>query len=246
MPLAISKDSLPDLEYTQEDTWVEIELSDDHAGILTSMAFLGRFQTNRARANRFYNNFLCEPFQPPAGGIPFADEKEALQPDLQVRAGCKYCHSLLEPSASYWGRWTTGGAGFLDPEAYPAFADDCYNCATIGQQCGGKCSIYYLTKAPDKEQEPYLGWLRAYEFRRPEHMINVEVGPRVLALTAVVDHRLPTCVAYNTATWLLGRDLYEEEGEWLDDLAIDFVSGDYSYRKLVKAIVSSDVYRRVR
>ena len=27
-------------------------------------------ESNRGRANRFYNAFLCQPFQPPDGGIP--------------------------------------------------------------------------------------------------------------------------------------------------------------------------------
>ena len=98
----------------------------------------------------------------------------------------------------------------------------------------------------EPEQEPWLGWLQAYEFRRPEHMTHPEVGPRVLALTAVVDHRLPTCAAYTAARHLLGRDLLPEEGEWLEQLALDFVQQGYRYRQLVKAIVQSPVYRRVR
>lgn len=245
-PNPIPVDKLPDLQFTDVDTWVEIELDKSHAGIVTSPAFLLRFQTNRARANRFYNAFLCQPFQPPQGGIPFADEKEALIPDLQLRAGCKYCHSLLEPSASYWGRWTENGAGYLDPVGYPAMKADCETCATTAQGCSAICNLYYVVDALSPETEEWFGWLKAYEFRRPEHMQNIEVGPRVLALQTVVDHRLPTCVARTTAEWLLGRALVPSEGSWLHALSIDFVAEGYSYRKLVKAIVTSPIYGRVR
>lgn len=246
VPLSVNKDALPDLEFTDADTWIEVPLSEDHAGVLTSWAFLVRFQTNRARASRFYNTFLCQPFQPPSGGIPFASEAEALEPDLQIRAGCKYCHALLEPSASFWGRWSENGAGYLNPDEYPAFDEGCFTCATTGQGCNAKCNSYYISSLLSQEQEPYLGWLKSYEFRAPEHMDNPEIGPRVLALTAVVDHRLPTCVSHETASWLLGRGLFPEEGDWLDELAINFVKGEFDYKALIKTVVTSDVYRRVR
>ena len=246
VPQPLDVSTLPALTYADQDTWVEIELPDMHAGVLTSWAFLLRFQTNRARANRFYNNFLCQPFQPPQGGIPFASEEETSEPDLQVRAGCKYCHALLEPAASYWGRWTESGAGFLDATDYPEFDEVCFTCAMTGQGCSAACNTYYLVNQLAPEQGPYMGWLNAYEFRRPEHMTHPDVGPRVLALTAVVDHRLPTCVAYQTASWLLGRELWAEEVDWVEELAVDFVSNDYNYRDLIQAIVQSPTYRRVR
>ncbi|MFT5434346.1 MAG: hypothetical protein ACI9OJ_005059, partial [Myxococcota bacterium] len=198
------------------------------------------------RANRFYNAFLCEPFQPPAGGIPFADEAAIHQPDLQKRAGCKYCHSLLEPSSSFWGRWPENGAGYLEPAEFPPLREDCLACAQTGQNCSADCNLYYLTKPVASEQTPYLGKLSAYEFRRPEHEQNVEVGPRVLALSAVVDHRVPTCAARRTAEWLLNRELQPDEGPWLESLANEFVADGYRYRSLVKAILTSPVYRRVR
>ncbi|MCA9489901.1 MAG: hypothetical protein KC621_08255, partial [Myxococcales bacterium] len=94
--LPVDADVLPDLAFTDSDTWVEVDLGPQHAGVLTSPAWLLRFQTNRARANRFYNSFLCQPFQPPDGGIPEAADG-SLTLDLTTRDGCKYCHALLEP-----------------------------------------------------------------------------------------------------------------------------------------------------
>ena len=96
---------IPDLGYPESDSWVQIEREGSHAGVLTTFAFLVRFASNRGRANRFYNAFLCRPFQPPVGGLPPADDESAAEPDLQQRAGCKFCHAILEPSGSHWGRW---------------------------------------------------------------------------------------------------------------------------------------------
>ncbi|MEM9491228.1 MAG: hypothetical protein AAGC55_18915, partial [Myxococcota bacterium] len=68
---------LPDLDFIDADTWVEVELGEEQSGVLTSPAFLMKFQTNRSRANRFYNAFLCQPFQPPDDGIPGLDSTTA-------------------------------------------------------------------------------------------------------------------------------------------------------------------------
>ncbi|MFN3202607.1 MAG: hypothetical protein ACE366_29720 [Bradymonadia bacterium] len=237
---------IPELEFTEADTWVEVELPASHAGVLTDPAFLLRFQTNRARANRFYDAFLCQPFTPPDAPLPVADEAAALEPDLQRRAGCKYCHALLEPSAAYWGRWNEQGAGFLDPQGYPQVRDDCLTCAQEGGGCSADCRRYYVTQALSDAEAPYLGTLRAYLFRRDPHMRNVEMGPELLALTAVADGRIPQCAATRTAEWLLGRDLDVKESTWAAELSADFVYSDYSYRQLIKAVLTSSVYRRVR
>ena len=113
---------LPDFEYNESDRWTQLILEGEHSGVLTHPSFLLRFQTNRARASRFYETFLCSPFQPPEGGLPVADEASVRNPDLQERAGCKYCHALLEPAAAYWGRWTEQGIAYLDAERFPLSA----------------------------------------------------------------------------------------------------------------------------
>ncbi|MEE2643650.1 MAG: hypothetical protein VYD19_01845, partial [Myxococcota bacterium] len=167
--------------------WHPVNLSQAHAGILTHPAFLLRFQTNRARASRFYTSFLCSPFQPPVGGLPAGDDESARDPDLQSRDGCKYCHALLEPAAAYWGRWTEQGIAYLDPERFPQSREDCDLCARTGQGCSNECRRHYLTTALSQQETPFLGQLRAYTFRLPEHALNVEVGPRLLALGAITD-----------------------------------------------------------
>jgi hypothetical protein len=228
-----------------KDTWVQVTLGAKHSGILTSPAFLWRFQTNRARANKYFSTFLCQPFSPPPGGLPQSTDEEALQNDLQVRNGCKYCHALLEPGASYWGRWPQLGAGFLAHNKYPAFDESCELCATKGG-CSSFCKNNYVTKAMGPEDKDYFGWLKPYLYRRPEHMVNVQEGPKLLVLKTMVDHRLPTCMTRRVSSWLLGRSMLPEEEGWLADVAQQFLAGGFDLKQLIKTIVTSEMYRRVR
>jgi hypothetical protein len=63
---------------------------------------------------------------------------------------------------------------------------------------------------------------------------------------AVADGRLPTCVSRRTSEWLLGRQLEEREAHWLDTMAAEFVASGLRFKDLVRAIVTSETYRRVR
>lgn len=248
-PLLLDPATLPDLPFTARDTWVEIELAPGGAGILTQLAFLIRFQTNRARPNRFYDAFLCQPFQPPPGGLPPESSECSREPDLQQRCGCKYCHALLEPSGAHWGRYSEQGAAFLAPERFPAIRQDCVSCALTGQSCNDECRRFYVMSALTDAERPSLGMLKAYQFRREDHFRNVEQGPRLLALGAVADNRLPRCVARRTAEWLLGRPvegLTSTEESWLDELTTRFVTRGYRFDLLVRDVVTSPVYRRAR
>jgi hypothetical protein len=244
-PAAVDVDQIPtDLPFSSTNDWREIRLDETHSGILTSPAYLLRFQTDRARANRFYNAFLCQPFQPPAGGIQIVPS--ATDPDLQEREGCKYCHAVLEPAAAHWGRFTEYGGGFLSSTFYPSVRDDCRRCALNGTGCSDDCNRYYVTRAQTEDERAWLGTFRPYVFRHPEHVRNVEAGPRLLVLSSVVDGRLQRCVARSTAEWLLGRTIAASEEGVVDDLVRGFEDDGFRYRSLVKKIVTSDLYRRVR
>lgn len=242
-PLPVKAELLPNLQYADKDTWVALPLGEEHAGVLTSPAFLLRFMSNRARASRFYTNFLCEPFQPPEGGIIIDESDMTL--DLQERNGCNGCHQVLEPAASYWGRWTENGAGFLSPEQFLPESEECAKCNSRGG-CSEDCRRFYVYRALAEEENPWVGSMRWYEFRHEEHYIHLEEGPSLLANRSVADNRLPLCVAKTAATWLMGREPLDEEQEWLTDLSIAFVASGYQYRTLVRDIVTSPVYRRVQ
>ena len=244
-PAPIRAAALPDLDWDDEETWVEVDLGPQHAGVLTSVPFLLRFNSNRARANRFFERFLCRPFVPPVGGIPTTGD-ELVTLDLQRREGCEYCHAMLEPAAAHWGRWPQGGAAYLDPEAFPATRDDCWTCATTNASCPSECRAHYVTEALGSEQEPYLGKLQAYEFRDEAHEVGIESGPVLLVRESIVDGSLPACSARTAAQWLLGDVAFDADAAWYDEIGEDFVAAGFSWRELMKNVVTSDVYRRVR
>jgi hypothetical protein len=52
-----------------------------NSGILTSLQFLLRFQTSRARANRYWDAFLCAPFQAPDLELPSPNDPCSLNPN---------------------------------------------------------------------------------------------------------------------------------------------------------------------
>ncbi|MGE0790884.1 MAG: hypothetical protein AB7S26_34740 [Sandaracinaceae bacterium] len=253
MPVAVDLETLPPagvddatrgIPWQATDEWTEIELPEEHSGLLTHPAYLLRFQTNRARANRFYDAFLCQPFQPPEGGIPLDDEVAAAQPDVQQRPGCAYCHAILEPGAAHWGRWTQQGGGFLDEALYPEFRQECYDCGRGLEPCSTLCRNNYVTRALSPEEMPNLGRLRAFEFLRDADRPNVDAGPAALVRQGLADGRFTACAVSHTAQWLLDRPLDAEEQQWARELTTDFLGSDFRYRELVKAIVTSDTYRR--
>jgi len=245
-PSPISLGLLPDLAFDETDTWVKVELDPAHSGVLSSSAYLLRFQTNRGRASQFFTQFLCSPFQSPQTALPVADEVAQAEPDLQKRDGCKYCHAVLEPAAAHWGRWAQQGAAHLNEEDFPPTKLECLLCAETGSTCSAECKRFYTVAANSPAEEIFLGQLHAFSFLRDEHHINVAQGPKLLALSGFADNRLTTCTARRAAERMLGRQLFEEETPWLNQLVLEFANSDYSYRELMRAVVTSPVYRRVR
>lgn len=246
-PTPIDLTEVPQMRFDDDESWVKINAGPQHAGVLTMPAYLLRFQTNRARANQFYTKFLCQPFQPPPNGIQADEDSAKDQPDLQERDGCKYCHALLEPAASYWGRWPERGAGYLSPETYPSFSESCQECAETGRNCSDQCSRYYVRNLTDDAMRPWAGYLNSYLWRAEKHEHHIEQGPKLLAVSAVADGRLTACMARRTAENLFGRALTaREDAELVPELAQHFARTDYSYPELVRAIVTSPAYRRVR
>lgn len=246
LPLPYDLEQLPDLAYTDVDEWVELELPPMHAGVLTSPAYLLRFQTNRARASHFYDAFLCAPFTPPAGGLPVASEAEQREMDLQLRAGCRYCHAILEPAGAHWGRWGMQSGGFLGAEQYPPFLQECADCARGEEACSDTCRLNYVTRALSAQEEPFIGMMRVYEFLRPEHAGYVEEGPSGLIRAGLADGRFTECTVRRTAEWLVGRPLGEADASYTAGFEDAFVGGGLRLEPLVRAIVESDLYGRAR
>ena len=88
-----------------DETWRVAARSDIHAGVQTLPAYLLRFQTNRARANRFRIAFTGQYFIPPEQPEDAA-ESDCVEEtgDVTQQCTCRYCHQVLEPLAQYWAQ----------------------------------------------------------------------------------------------------------------------------------------------
>lgn len=241
-PMAI--DQIPVIPHDEEDTWIEVEAGEEHAGILTAPGWLLRHQTNRGRANRFYGAFLCKAFIPPVTGIMESNEEDPT-PDLSRRPGCKDCHALLEPWSASWGRWKEVGSGYTSTSAYPDFAQECYDCALEGG-CSSYCRNNYLVEASHPDQEPFIGWYLPYVYLKQADISQPTDGPKQWAQEIINDQHFSRCASQNAARWLLGWSDEEMQAELIDGWAAEFSASGFNYRTLVRSIVTSSAYRRTK
>jgi len=240
--LTVPPEMVPDIPYEDWDP-IPIEGAGRHArGVLTHPLYLLRFMTHRARVDRYYNSFLCQPFQPPSEGIN--TNAGPPHPDLQQRNGCKYCHRILEPVGAHWGRYAEYTLRYLNPGDYPDFAPECIVCVNEGR-CSQRCLTQYnLSTSPS--HLPFLGYLKPFLFREPEHIPNINEGLPLLVRRDVINGRIATCAAKNVARWMSGRLPKPDEEQWLHALGEDFAAHGYDYKHLVFEFVTSEWYRRVR
>jgi hypothetical protein len=225
-------------------TWTEVDRKELHAGVITTPAYLLRFQTNRGRANRWRIDFLCEHFVPPAVMQPQAGCSDS-SADLTQRCNCQYCHSKLEPLAAHFGKFTEAGSTLMtDPVLFPLRRTTC-----VSNNPSNFCARFYVT-TPGAPNE---GSLLAYQFtpEHPEYLANIEGGPRALAQKAIDDGTFARCTAKNVFRYYVKRDLRAEgtdsdELPLLDSLAKGFKDNGFSYPWLVEQVVSLPQYRGVR
>ncbi|MBI4816483.1 MAG: DUF1585 domain-containing protein [Deltaproteobacteria bacterium] len=231
--------TLPELSFADE-SWVASELGTRHSGILTLPAYLTKFQSNRGRANRFYNAFLCTHFAPPAGGLPSADDECHQEPDLTKRCGCQYCHIRLEPAASHWGRWSEAGVAPLNETEFPELRETCV--VPSGRRPGQVCRRFYLTEALYPSEQPFLGKLLPYVFADEDRKQRIQEGPRKWASEAVESGAFASCAVRNLWTSFMGREAEVIDEEVVGALATEFSTGGYRFRALVKALVTRPEY----
>lgn len=235
--------TVPEVPFSERKTWVAAQRGPAHAGLLTLPAYLLRFQTNRSRAHRFHNAFLCQPFEPPPGGLQLFESDE---PDVAKRPGCSYCHQTLEPAAAYWGRFAEQGATWLDPKHFPVEHERCANRDWRNDPILRRlCMRAYVA-----ERDP-AGVLLAYEFARdgsPEAnqlVRHADQGPRAFAEVAIADGRFARCTVGRWWRQLLRRDpTPEESATVVPALAKSFADSGWKLKSLVKSIVTHDAYRR--
>ncbi len=240
--------NVPDLPYEDVDTWVPVEREGAHAGAFTTMGYLVRFASNRARANRFYTAFYCDPFVPQQEGLP--PEEANPSPNLRERAGCNDCHQTLEPAAAHWARWRTGGThGLFRPEEVDFFEprNDCI-CGTGLANCSAFCSTYYVTadNSGDEEFGLYKGLPKAATWLSEQDIINAERGPVGLIDSAEERDQIAQCAVRNLGEHLLGRELAADDLPWLRDHVDAFAGSGYDYTELVRRLVADERYRTIR
>ncbi len=228
--------------------WRVVERGPEHSGILTTFAYMTRLGSNRARANRFYTAFLCNPFVPSSEGIP-AESDDTPDPNLRTRAGCADCHNVLEPAAAHFAHWRDNQTfGFMDQVTPLTPLAECSNCGVPGSpNCSAFCNAYFVTpnNSEDATVEAAAGRSLATVFLSDEEAEAVDTGPS--GLIQGNETRIAECTARTLSEEFLGRELNEDELlEWLPELRDEFVASGYNFRDLVRRLVRSDIYRRTQ
>jgi hypothetical protein len=237
---------IPDIVYNDQGLRA-IERGGLHAGVLTTPAFLIRFQTNRSRANRFSNAYLCSAFTPPSQGLPAPDSECAREPDLQKRCGCKYCHVGLEPMAASWGRFSEMGLDYHDPKAFPLEDADCKQCYSTGRSCSQRCARNYVTQANTAQEREYVGKLKSSMFLSATHQTFLEQGPRFLVERSLFQGKLTECIAESVWKHFMNRAMSaQERASLLAGFSNDFAASGLNFKSLVRSIVTSQAYRTRR
>ena len=217
-----------------------------HSGVLTSLLFMLRFQTARARANRFYDAFLCAPFLAPSLDLPSPNDPCSMEPDLRLRCGCNGCHIALEPAAAHWASFVDDGTMYLDPALFPAFNSSCVGCQDDPGGCAPFCELLYLTEAGHPDEKKYVGMLKAYLFRTPDEVKRLKAGPASLVAERLESGALPRCTARKVFERLHGRAMtLDERLTVLGDVTDEFEASGYDFKTLVKTWVTSPSYRRM-
>ena len=234
----------PGLPYDAD--WQQVERESYHSGILTTLGFLRRFASHRARVNRLYTAFLCTPFEAPAGGLPPATDECSMNPDLSSRCGCATCHETLEPATTHWGRWEEGD-DFVYLEDIDTFSDNCANCEK--GSCSNFCQTFYITRELETTPgsvDTELGKLKTLGWRTEAQTAALDAGPSALVNRPEYQQQVASCAVQNFAQHVFGRELSAEERTgWLTEKTANFASNGHDFLRMAKDIVTDERYRRI-
>lgn len=243
-----SDGALPNLKYTDTDTWVAVEREAPHAGVLTLPSFLLRFQTNRGRANRYRIAFLGEYFQPPSTkDVNCSPESD----DLTQRCVCRNCHVALEPIAAYFGQFVEAGSmsvrDFAQSYATPA------ECAqVIAPRSTGYCDRFYSV-VPDLQDPDIRRYrLKALQYadaKHPSIQPHFDEGPAAMARADIMSGAFHEVAVEHLFEFLMKRPpnldptSVDYEGETLAEIAKEFQATD-DFRMAIRRLVELPLYRR--
>jgi hypothetical protein len=255
-----------------DDAWEVVSRSGPLVGIQTLPAYTLRFQTNRARANRFRIAFTSQYFVPSTA--PSMEGCDSTAEDLTERCICRDCHKVLEPMAGHFASIAEAGSvPVVDTEYFPVFNEQC------AQKPTGFCSRFYVTDKESAERGVLLTHQFAVDLDKTlctpttcdtVHAgiaKNITEGPGALATAVIASGQFARSTVRNLFHYLLGRDVviapgsFEDESELLTCLAEGFATGAYAegacgaglnttggydFPALVKKVVQLPQYRRTR
>lgn len=241
-------ESIPDLAWN-EGEWTKVARTEMHSGVLTTLLYNMRFASHRARANRYFTAFMCQPFEAPSEGLPSSTDPCSSDPNLSTRCGCATCHERLEPAAAHWGRWRFNNQyGWQSASQLPLVNRSCATCAE--GRCSNACNLNYVTAdnaTNDAEHEMWGGTLTVAAWRTEAEQAVIDVGPRALVQREGTMDGLERCAARTIAERLLGRELTAEEGlDWLPSIVSDFAASGHDFKSLIRSIVRDARYRAIR
>ena len=191
-------ENIPELDYFDTDTWVAVDTPEEHSGALTSAGWLLRHQTNRGRASRFYEGFLCDTFVPPAGRII----DESLYTGLEFRHRVCRLSRSLRTLAAYWGRWGEVSSKYVTESDYPTYSEVVQSVQTPAN-CSNFCQNNYMVDPIHADDEPYIGCV-AYVYLKQSQSAHPDTGPSAWVSQVTTDGTLAQCVTQNAVTWLYG------------------------------------------
>ena len=164
---------------------------------------------------------------------------------LRRRCGCNYCHSGLEPASGYWGRFAEAGTHYMTAEDFPVYSARCAACAERGD-CDFICERFYVTEVGHPDEAPFLGVLKAYEWRDETEASYVAEGPGGLVQRAMDNGQIARCAVDNLFQRLYRRPMTDDERRTrLPALADQFMDDAYDFKGLVQALVTDPAYGRV-
>lgn len=231
---------VPEIGFNEVSTWQTVQRADGHSGILTMPAFLLKFGSDRGRANRFYNAFLCQDFVS-NDTIPPSTDPCHDQSDLTQRCGCKGCHVALEPAAAHWGRWAEAGLLPLNEDVFPRYSEICADPSRAGNAI---CQLFYFTSndAADTSDEAFVGQLKAYVYADETRVNNIAAGPEGIAQQAVDSGAFARCTTKRMWQLFMARDPSPEEAETIDGLADQLVRNGFKLKPLIKTLIQRPEY----
>lgn len=240
---------VPAIDYDQVDTWQEVQRGALHSGVLTMPGYLVKFQSDRGRANRFYNAFLCQHFEATAP-LPPATDACHLEADLTKRCGCKDCHIAVEPAAAYWGRWGEAALMPLNADAFPKVN----TCCIPGGACTNEqrrvyntnfCNRFYYTErdltGPSDPTAHWLGTLRSYVFADAVRENSIEMGPSGIADSAIESGAFAQCTVTRMWRQFMAREPRADEAQTIAELTASFKT-NYDLKALIKDLVTRPEY----